>query len=239
MTHTIVFDFDGTLALGLGPLKAYARCVAELVETSRRESVEAELDAAILEFERSTDRYRDAYDAVRQASLALGIEDETLSRGYMASREVLATEAAPVKAPAGLREFLESLPCYVTVTMVTNAPDIRITEALIALGVEDLIGARVCSARKPAGIEAVVRDALQHGPVLSVGDIYEFDLAPALELGADAALVGDTSGRYSDRVTMAGATLTDLYPAISAWATSSTALTHVPPGTRTNHERHN
>ncbi|WP_061965317.1 HAD family hydrolase [Demequina aurantiaca] len=239
MTHTIVFDFDGTLALGLGPLKAYARCVSELVEASRRDSVEAALDAAIVEFSRSTERYRDAYDAVRQASLALGIDDELLSRGYMASRELLATEAAPVISPTGLRGFLESLPSHVTVTMVTNAPDIRITEALRALDVGDLIGARVCSARKPAGIEAVVRDALRLGPVLSVGDIYEFDLAPALELGADAALVGDTSGRYTDRVTMAGATLADLYPAISSWATSTTALTHVPTGTRTNNERHN
>jgi FMN phosphatase YigB (HAD superfamily) len=239
VTHTIVFDFDGTLALGRGPLLAYARCVSELVADGASIDIGAALTEAIEQFECGEGDYRDAYDAVRQASLLLDVDEATLSRGYMASRELLAGPQAPVIAPRGIREFLEGLPSDVMLTLVTNAPNIRITEALQALDVDDLFSERVYSARKPAGLEEVIGKALKRGPVLSVGDIFEYDLAPAIELGAQTALVGDASGKYTDRVTMHGATLADLYSAITSWAANPAVSPTVPTGTRTNNERHN
>ncbi|MDN6400144.1 MAG: HAD family hydrolase, partial [Brachybacterium sp.] len=52
--------------------------------------------------------------------------------------------------------------------------------------------------------------------VRAVGDIWEFDLAPAAELGADTALVGVREVPAA-RPTLRGETLTDLYDPIRAW----------------------
>jgi FMN phosphatase YigB (HAD superfamily) len=83
-----------------------------------------------------------------------------------------------------------------------------------------------------------VAEALLRGPVLSVGDIYENDLAPAAALGADTALVGPTWMSFAARTTMAAATLPELYPLIEVWAGVTTPAPPVPPGTGPTHERH-
>ena len=72
--------------------------------------------------------------------------------------------------------------------------------------------------------------------MLSVGDIFAFDLAPAAELGATTALVGATAERSPAAVTMRGRTIADLYGDIEAWAADA-ASSSTPTGT-TLTERH-
>ncbi|MDN4476487.1 HAD family hydrolase [Demequina sp. SYSU T00192] len=235
MPRTVIFDFDGTLALGDGPLDAYVRAVDELA------GVEGFAEAAAVERSRLATEpglYRDAYHAVASAAEAVGIDQQTMSAGYLRSRDLLATDEAPVVAPPGLGEFLARLARHAELVLVTNAPDTRIAEALEALGADGVFSRRVCSARKPAGIAAVIDVALMRGPVLSVGDIDEFDLAPARERGADTALVGPAAAHGAAQVTFAGERLELLYPAIEAWAAGAAPDEIVPPGTTFPHERH-
>ncbi|GMA34195.1 hypothetical protein GCM10025876_03990 [Demequina litorisediminis] len=93
-----------------------------------------------------------------------------------------------------------------------------------SLGVDGRLEHVVTSAGKPRGIEAVVSDALTRGPVLSIGDIHEFDLLPAAALGADTALVGPAAAHPPADVTMAAVHLPELYPAIQSWAARSARL---------------
>src|SRR5690625_5575744 len=88
--RTVVFDFDGTLALGRGPLNAYAACLGELTTPQAA----AACQAAIERFDTGQTAYRDAYDAVRVAALEFAVPAEHLSTAYLRSRELLATDAA-------------------------------------------------------------------------------------------------------------------------------------------------
>ncbi|WP_061962369.1 HAD family hydrolase [Demequina flava] len=221
MRPTVIFDFDGTVALGNGPLTAYAAAVARLAEDSEFATVATDALHAV---ERGDSEFRDGYHAVAAAAGQRGIDAHLLDRAYLASRDDLATPAAPVEAPAGLPEFLASLAAHADIALVTNAPDIRIREALEALGVAQHFVRVITSARKPLGIEAQVTDALERGPVLSIGDIYDFDLAPAARLGAATALVGPAAANPPADVTMSALHLPELYPAIQTWAAEAARL---------------
>ena len=210
---TVVFDFDGTLALGSGPLEAYLGTLAGLTGS---DAVTRACREALEHFETGASPHRDAYDAVRTAALAGGVTDADLSRAYLASREQLGTEAGAVGSPAGLVEFLTGLREHATLVLATNAPDIGVGRALSSLGIAALIDERHHNVGKPAGLAPIIAEHLQHGPVLSDGDIWEFDLEPAERLGADTALVG-VRDIPAARPTFRGATLTDLYDDISAW----------------------
>ncbi len=216
MTATVIFDFDGTLALGDGPLHAYAAAVAEVAVAPELAGKARE---ALARFAAGGTGWRDGYHAVREAAEALGVGADALGEGYRRSRELLATEAAPIEAPPGLGAFLARLSAHADLVLVTNSPITRIPEALAALGAAPYIRRLVCSARKPHGMSEVVRDALRAGPVLSVGDIAEYDLDPAAALGADTAGVGP--GADGAGATMHAATLPELYPAIESWAAAA------------------
>lgn len=215
MTATVIFDFDGTLALGDGPLHAYAASVAEAAGEPALIPAAA---AALATFAAGGTPWRDGYHAIRAAAESLGVSPGALEEGYLRSRTLLATPAAPVHAPEGLAGFLARLADRAELVLVTNSPPVRIDEALGELGAAPYIGRRVCSARKPYGLVDVVRAALREGPVLSVGDIEEYDLAPAAKWGADTAAVGAAAASAGARATMAAPTLAELYPAIEAWA---------------------
>ncbi|MFW7415688.1 HAD family hydrolase [Demequina sp. SO4-18] len=228
MPRTVIFDFDGTIALGDGPVDAYARGVIALADAPG-------LDAAI---SRSRERlaadprsFRDGYDAVASAARDAGVDEPTLSAAYRRSRDLLATADAPVNGAPGLAEFLGRLGARAALVLVTNAPPTQVPEALSQLGVANAFTRRVCSAGKPEGLAAQVAAALERGPVLSVGDIDEFDLAPARALGADTALVGATAAHEGHRATFAASRLEDLYADIEMWVSAPAPIPHAPAGT--------
>src|SRR5699024_7952098 len=68
MRPTVVFDFDGTVALGRGPLEAYATCLGELTDgemlTACRTAVER--------FDAGETNYRDGYDAIQTTARGRG-----------------------------------------------------------------------------------------------------------------------------------------------------------------------
>lgn len=215
MRPTVIFDFDGTVALGDGPLNAYAAAVAR---EAGDEAFRDRAAHALADFAAGTTSSRDGYHAVAEAASQHGIDADCLDRAYLASRTLLATPDAPIYAPADLPQFLADLAKHADLVLVTNAPDVRLAEALASLGIAPYLERTVSSARKPRGIEVEVAEALKRGPVLSVGDIYEFDLEPAARLGADTALVGPMAATAPSAVTMAALHLPELYPAIQSWA---------------------
>ena len=118
MTATIVFDFDGTLAIGHGPVMAYAECAAPLAGAQYLERVET----ALAEYDAGGGGYRDGYDVVGSLAAADGVEAAALSDAYTRSRDVLGTPEAPVSAVEGIDEILESLGRHARLVLATNAP---------------------------------------------------------------------------------------------------------------------
>ena len=235
MSTTVIFDFDGTLTVGSGPVDAYAGEVAALAGDR---GIVAAVDAYMASFEAGEPRFIDGYDIVRHVAHERGVDNETLGSAYERSRERLATESVPVAAPDGVAAFIEELLTVADVVLATNAPATRLPEALEMLGVSGVLTTQHTSVGKPDGLSAIVADALARGRVLSIGDVYANDLEPAAAMGASTALVGPTWRAYADRVTMAAQTLPELYLPIKTWAGILPPAPPVPTGTGPTHERH-
>lgn len=183
MNSILLFDFDGTIALGDGPVLAYAQHVASVLAEGDDfvDRIRAALNGA-------DEEALDGYDAVRRAAERRGASIEQLSAAYLASRAQLATDAAPISAPEGLAAFLENADALRI--LVTNAPAIRMEEALEVLGLSGLFDRIIAGAGKPAGLKLVLEDLPADARVLSIGDIWHNDLAPAHAAGHATALVG-------------------------------------------------
>lgn len=211
----VIFDFDGTVALGDGPLRAYARAVEELGGVTGIEQALAVPAPDLL----------DGYDVIRAAAEDRGVTPDILSAAYLASRELLGTAEAAVTAPAGLADFLRAAgEAGALRILATNAPDVRIAEALRALGIEAGFDRVVTSVGKPAGLEALLDDLAAEGvtDVLSIGDIWRNDLAPVHRRGGRTALVGefaDESAAPDHRAP----TLPELWEDLHSWLSTSTS----------------
>lgn len=210
----LIFDFDGTVALGDGPVLAYAASVAaagrlpeSFVTQVRRGLVDPAAENAV-----------DGYDLVRILALRAGADQTQLAFGYRASRGLLATTAAPIGTPAGLARLLDEVDAERI--LLTNAPDVRLTEALDALGLAGRFDRVITDAAKPTGLETLLDELDPGRPVLSVGDIWRNDLAPVHERGHATALVGPSTDPDS-QPTYRAARLEDLLDDIARWALSA------------------
>ena len=227
---TLLFDFDGTVSLGDGPVLAYARfSAAELAPaaaTRLLQTVRARLALAKDEWSGAGNPI-DGYDLVRSVALTHGVSERELAQAYTASRENLATAIAPVEAVDGLAALLRELRQQTNLVLATNAPDTRLYEALAALQLSDSFDAVYTSVGKPTGLDRVLDEWLPRGPLLAIGDVWSNDLQPAHARGADTALVGPTAHVPGTTPTLRSYELTELFPAIRDWVAAHEPLPSV------------
>lgn len=214
MTPSIIFDFDGTLAIGHGPVLAYARLLAPAAAPGFLQRVEAEL----VRYDNGATDFRDGYNIVASLGAADGVPEATMAAAYTSSRAQLGTAQAPVESMPELKALLSALGQYAHLVLATNAPGEGVDRVLANWNVQDRFDEQHFNVGKPAGLHNIVESALDRGPVLAIGDIAEYDLAPALQLGADTALVGATATTSTAPVTMRGASLEHLASDIQTWA---------------------
>lgn len=231
----LIFDFDGTVSLGDGPVAAYAAVVAEGLSghvacDARSGGVRGQEDPSLVAV-RSQDRftaeiaegleghlegYIDGYDLVRSVALRYGVSEAELSSAYLASRELLATPECAIAAPAGLAEFLRD--ARAERILLTNAPAIRIDEALHALGLEGCFDRIITDGGKPAGLTTLLDSIAPERRVLSIGDVWANDLGPAHERGHATAYVGaQAMGGQHPLASYRGSTVAELLPQLTAW----------------------
>ncbi|MDN5732176.1 MAG: HAD family hydrolase [Yaniella sp.] len=214
MTPSIIFDFDGTLAIGHGPVLAYARLLAPAAAPGFLQRVEAEL----VRYDNGATDFRDGYNIVASLGAADGVPEAIMAAAYTNSRAQLGTAQAPVESMPELKAVLSALGQYAHLVLATNAPGEGVDRVLANWNVQDRFDEQHFNVGKPAGLYNIVESALDRGPVLAIGDIAEYDLAPALQLGADTALVGATAMTSTAPVTMRGASLEHLASDIQTWA---------------------
>lgn len=225
MAASIIFDFDGTLAIGHGPVLAYADEAAAFAGADFRSRV----DEALADFDSGDRTYRDGYDIVGSLAAADGVDEDTLSGAYRRSRVKLGTADAPVRTIEDLDGFLAALAPHAELILATNAPEQSIHQVLDSWGVRERFDAVHFNVGKPLGLVDIARHAYVRGPVLAIGDIVEFDLAPAWAMGADTALVGATAFDSAAPVTMRGSSLADLRDGILNWARAHSASVSSTP----------
>lgn len=210
--RVVVFDLDGTVAVGDEPVLAYLRGVAG-------DAADAELAG----WAGSGGTFLDGYALVVAWADAHGVPEARRSAAYAKSRAALHDGDIPVTAPEGLAAALARRPVEVRCVLVTNAPVAGIEPLLDRLGVtfDSVIG----DAGKPGELPAVLDRLLQEADLpperlLSVGDLWVNDLAPAAAIGATTAYV-DRFGRGDGAPTFRAGTLTALLPGIEAWWSAS------------------
>lgn len=103
--------------------------------------------------------------------------------------------------------------------MVTNSPIVGLWETLDSFGVSPYIDEIRADAGKPDGLREILRGfAEQVGAtnVMSIGDIWHNDLAPAFDLGCLTARI--THGRpHEYPSSLAANELSELYGPLSRW----------------------
>ncbi len=215
---SLIFDFDGTVALGDGPMLAYARQVASRLSGADADAALAAAVSPSSVADAAGVAARDAYDAVRIVAERAGLVGEALQAAYNDSRAELATDAAPVWVPDSLAEVLRAVEGRAWRILATNSPAIRLEEALASLGLAGLFDEVRVSLGKPAGLTPLVASRAAVGPVMCVGDIWVNDLAPGAALGAATALVCDPALTPADAAPdLVGETFADIADGLLAW----------------------
>jgi phosphoglycolate phosphatase/putative hydrolase of the HAD superfamily len=109
-----------------------------------------------------------------------------------------------IREDPSLWKTLESLSASFALAVVTNNPLLIARRTLAALGVEDLFGTMigldssgVSKPHKKPFLMAVRSLGLPPETCVSIGDRYDIDLAPALEIGMGAILVDGVEDVYN------------------------------------------
>lgn len=203
----IVFDIDATLYTNDAYANGQIRILIERLAERRgvgADAMEAEIEA-----------YRSGWSAGHDGKkislgntfVAFGVPIEESVRW----REELVRPEAFLEADPRLRETFRAFGPAVAFCAVTNNPS-RIGErTLAALGVADfftvVVGLDTVGVSKPhrapfsRAAEAMGREARN---CIAVGDRYDLDVAPALELGMGGVLVDGVEDVYSLPAALAG-----------------------------------
>ena len=142
----------------------------------------------------------------------------------MRTRAYMMTDDCRLEVPSTLRPFLVRVRQRVLVALASNSPKEACVPLLEKLGLGDAFDAIRPGAHKPVGLlpiidELMMRFSIPAGRVLSIGDHYVNDIAPAREAGYRTAYITPTD-YLPGPVDIAGRQLEDVLPAVEAWVDS-------------------
>lgn len=189
----LILDFDGTLCLGDGPVRAFAREVASAAGASEGELLDP-LDRFLLgETGSEFDGCADGYTAVALWARERGLGRGPMTEAFLRGRADLDAGLIEISTPDGVIDRLGSLTGWHRV-LVTNSPLASTTTLTTRLGLQPVLDAIIGDAAKPGGLEALlaprgVLDARRWSRIVSVGDIWINELAPVHAIGGDTGLI--------------------------------------------------
>ena len=189
----LILDFDGTLCLGDGPVRAFAREVASAVGAP-----EGELLHPLGRFLRGEpgtefDGCADAYTAVAMWARGRGLGRDGMTAAFLRGRAELDAGRIDITTPEGVIDRLGSITGWHRV-LVTNSPLASTITLTTRLALQPVLDAIIGDAAKPGGLEALLAaggelDARRWQRIVSIGDIWVNDLAPVHAVGGDTGLI--------------------------------------------------
>ncbi|MFD7076361.1 HAD family hydrolase [Nocardioides sp. NPDC059952] len=233
----LVLDLDGTVCLGDTPVLLYAERVAAFTAAPEAllEATEAFLGQRLPETAPQTlTGAQDGYEAVKIMGLTAGASEEQLSAAYVSSRAAISEHPGDIRTPEGLVDLLGGIDAHRVV--LTNSPGGSGLDAILEhLGVRDVVDEVLADALKPTrmiqhldALLGAAGAAAAPERLMSVGDIWRNDLAPAVERGCVAAYVDAFDRRQGPAHVRAGS-FVDLYPAASDWSNDPSSFIAAHP----------
>lgn len=211
----LIFDFDGTVCTGDEATLDFAFRVGgeKYVRAIELYLQQGPVPGTVI------DTADDAWRAVGQLAAADGISDQ-LDEHFLATRTALREGTVPAHPPEGFTAWLDGLKTLgATVILATNSPAVGMPEMLRAIGVDGHFSELITDADKPRGM-AQILDALllEHSAddLMSVGDLWNNDLAPAAERGVATAYIDRWNIRQGE-ATFHQTSLPLMYKDIENW----------------------
>lgn len=216
----LVWDLDGTLYRSGAACLHYARGIAETLEDGRRDAYLAAVER-YLAGEGGIDA-ADGWEAAARLAGAQGGAWRTFGDAFAATRAFMLTDACDLEVPDGLPELLERLEGRVRRVLASNTPAYGVMPLLERLEVTGLFDEICCDSAKPFGFARRLRAYaemldLPAGAVLSVGDHFVNDIAPALEAGCATAYVDPFRVGPRGRATLEAPRFEELLAPIEDW----------------------
>jgi FMN phosphatase YigB (HAD superfamily) len=213
----VVFDLDGTLYRGDAPFRFYAETIARSMRPEDRmpylDKVRRHLDgeAGVVA--------ADNWEAV--VTLAGEMEAERIVEAFRATRAFMMTDECPLEVPEGLVALLRDAGGRVVRAVASNSPEDAAVPLLGKLGLTGYFDVVRHSAGKPDGLllfadEIIAAWKLPPTRVMSVGDHYRNDIAPARARGWVTAHISPR-GYHPGPADYTGRRLEDVLPGIRAW----------------------
>ena len=224
----LVLDFDGTLWRGDEPLTCYAELVSKGLAPEDRASFLADVRGFL-----EGDHWRvtglqappdDAWAAVARFATARGVSSADRQAAFLETRRRIAEGAFHLEVPAGLPEFLAASRASCAVVLASNSPASSVQPVLDRLGLTPLLDEVTSDAGKPDRFTLVVDAWIErYRPryVMSVGDHYHNDIAPAAERGWFTTYINPWRWVYGP-CSLVGARMEDVLPGLGAWVEAIT-----------------
>ncbi|MBX9470866.1 hypothetical protein [Microcella sp.] len=189
----LILDFDGTLCLGDGPVRAFAREVASTAGAAAVDLLDP-LDR-FLQGELGTpfEGCADAYTAVATWARERGLERGAMTAAFLRGRAELDAGHIEISTPDGVIDRLGAMQGWHRV-LVTNSPLASTVTLTARLGLDTVLDTIIGDAAKPGGLEALLApggdlDARRWSRVVSLGDIWINDLAPVHAVRGETGLI--------------------------------------------------
>lgn len=219
-TPVVVWDLDGTVYRSAEACRHYARGIAAELAEERRDAYLAALDGYL-----AGARGIEASDGW-EAAVVLAGGPRGASRAYpdafARTRAFMLTDECKLEMPHGVPELLERSAGRTRHVLMSNTPAFGVMPLLERLGVLALFDEIVCNAEKPdrftARLAALARvHDVPFDSVMSIGDHFVNDIAPALALGCATAYIDPFRVGPGGRSTFEATRIEDLLPSLEAW----------------------
>lgn len=211
MKPYILWDFDGTLYRGIKPFTVYSSCILHLL--GKEDSGEiGEIERRLRD---CNDFYgNDGYEIVGRYFST--VSSHVMQIAYEQMREILLQHPEYVEVPEQLRIFLPKAKERSIMIVASNSPEPYVTPFLEKLNLKNYFPKIISKAAKPEGIIKIIKELPEDASLLSVGDHYTNDIAPALAMGRDAAFISNCI-RWNYKATIKGKKIEDVLPEIDKW----------------------
>lgn len=216
----LVFDLDGTLYRGNEPYRYYARQISAGMPEAEREAYLEAMDAYLRQ--ESSVAVSDAWEAAVVLAGGPRGASAAFADAFAATRMFMTSRTCALEVPEGLRDLLAELHDRARLFLASNTQARFVFPLLARLEILECFDEIACQSEKPArfaarlhGVAATMELSPDH--VMSIGDHFVNDIAPAVALGCASAYV-DPYGTGPDQVaTLHAATLEELLEPLRVW----------------------